>query len=30
VEAETHQDFADFFRVWLNQPGIPPDFLAAH
>jgi aminopeptidase N len=30
VEAETHQDFAEFFRVWLNQPGIPPDFLAAH
>jgi hypothetical protein len=30
VEAETHQDFAEFFRVWLNQPDIPPDFLAAH
>ena len=30
VEAETHQDFAEFFRVWLNQPGIPADFLAAH
>jgi hypothetical protein len=30
VEAETHQDFAEFFRVWLNQPGIPAEFLAAH
>jgi hypothetical protein len=30
IEAETHQDFAEFFRVWLNQPGIPADFLAAH
>lgn len=30
VEAETHQDFAEFFRVWLNQPGIPADFWAAH
>jgi hypothetical protein len=30
VEAETHQSYAEFFRVWLNQPGVPADFLAAH
>jgi aminopeptidase N len=30
VEGETHQSFAEFFRVWLNQPGIPAAFLAAH
>jgi hypothetical protein len=30
VEAETHQSYAEFFRVWLNQPGIPAGFLAAH
>jgi hypothetical protein len=30
IESETHQNFAEFFRVWLNQPGIPADFLAAH
>ncbi|MGB6430316.1 MAG: hypothetical protein WBF06_07000 [Candidatus Acidiferrales bacterium] len=30
VEAETHQSFAEFFRTWLNQPGIPAAFLAAH
>lgn len=26
LEAETGQDLAEFFRVWLNQPGIPDDF----
>jgi hypothetical protein len=30
IESETHQNFAEFFRVWLNRPGIPAAFLAAH
>lgn len=26
LEQETGKDLAEFFRVWLNQPGIPEDF----
>lgn len=26
LEAETRQDLAEFFRIWLNRPGIPDDF----
>ena len=30
LEHECHQNLADFFRTWLAQPGIPPDFRARH
>lgn len=30
VEHECHQNLADFFRTWLAQPGIPPDFRARY
>lgn len=30
VEHECHQNLADFFRQWLAQPGIPPDFRARY
>jgi hypothetical protein len=26
LEATTGKNLADFFRTWLNQPGIPPEF----
>lgn len=30
LELQCHQDLAGFFRVWLAQPGIPPDFRARY
>jgi hypothetical protein len=30
LEQECHQDLAGFFRTWLTQPGIPPDFRARY
>ncbi len=30
LEQQCHQDLADFFRSWLAQPGIPPDFRARY
>jgi hypothetical protein len=27
VEEETGRDFGEFFRTWLNHPGVPADFL---
>lgn len=30
VEQQCHQDLGGFFRTWLNQPGIPPDFRARY
>ncbi len=30
LEAETRQNLAEFFRVWLNHPGIPGDFRARY
>ncbi len=27
VEEETGRDFAEFFRTWLNHPGVPAEFL---
>lgn len=30
LEAETSQNLADFFRLWLNLPGIPDDFRARY
>jgi aminopeptidase N len=26
VEAETGRDMGEFFRRWLNEPGIPENF----
>lgn len=30
LEAESGQSLADFFRLWLNEPGIPADFRARY
>ena len=30
LEAETRQNLSEFFRVWLNHPGIPGDFRARY
>ena len=30
LEAESGKDLGDFFRLWLNQPGIPADFRARY
>lgn len=30
LELETKQDLADFFRLWLNETGIPADFRARY
>jgi len=30
LEQQCHQNLADFFRTWLAQPGIPPDFRARY
>lgn len=30
LEQECHQNLAGFFRTWLTQPGIPPDFRARY
>ena len=27
VEEETGRDFAEFFRTWLDHPGVPAEFL---
>ena len=26
IQLETGEDPAEFFRLWLNQPGIPDEF----
>ncbi|MFZ0701459.1 MAG: hypothetical protein WAM80_06375 [Candidatus Acidiferrales bacterium] len=30
LEQQCHQDLGGFFRQWLTQPGIPPDFRARY
>ncbi|MFZ3247060.1 MAG: hypothetical protein WA185_18460, partial [Candidatus Acidiferrales bacterium] len=30
LEQQCHQDLDGFFRQWLTQPGIPPDFRARY
>jgi hypothetical protein len=30
LEAESGKDLGEFFRLWLNQPGIPADFRARY
>jgi hypothetical protein len=30
LEAETHKQWTDTFRAWLDHPGIPADFRARH
>ena len=30
LEQECHQDLANFFDIWLNHTGIPPDFRARY
>lgn len=30
MEGEAHRDLADFFRAWLNRPGIPDAFRAKY
>jgi hypothetical protein len=30
LEQRSHRNLANFFRTWLSQPGIPPDFRARY
>jgi aminopeptidase N len=29
-EAETHQNIAEFIRLWMKRPGVPDDFRARY